>query len=59
VKDLAEHFSRFKRHEIAVVGDRVLTDVVLGNNFGLSILVTDIVTSSNDNKMASAVKFKL
>ncbi|KAJ3096226.1 hypothetical protein HK100_005613 [Physocladia obscura] len=54
---LLAHFVGLKPAEIAVVGDRVLTDVVYGNSIGaFTILTRDIVTREGDNRVASAVR---
>jgi phosphatidylglycerophosphatase GEP4 len=50
------HFGGIKAERIAFVGDRALTDVVFGNNYGmLTILTRDVVTEEGDNPMALRV----
>jgi phosphatidylglycerophosphatase GEP4 len=54
---LFEHFKPLKPHEIAVIGDRVLTDVVYANQNGMmSILTWEILSTENDNGPAAMVK---
>ncbi|KAJ1563820.1 hypothetical protein HK405_000650, partial [Cladochytrium tenue] len=44
--------------EVAVVGDRVLTDIVFGNLAGCTtILVRDLVTTEGDNWAAAQVRW--
>lgn len=42
--------------EVAVIGDRVLTDVVLGNSSGCLSILTAPFGSDGDNKVAAAVR---
>lgn len=57
-EELLKHFSGIKAERIAFVGDRALTDVVFGNNYGmLTILTRDVVTEEGDNPMALRVSF--
>lgn len=59
-EELLKHFSGIKAGRIAIVGDRALTDVVFGNNYGmLTILTRDVVTEEGDNPMALRVSFFL
>ncbi|KAF9933845.1 hypothetical protein FBU30_004241 [Linnemannia zychae] len=55
--ELLKHFSGIKAPRIAFVGDRALTDVVFGNNYGmLTILTRDVVTEQGDNPMALRIR---
>lgn len=45
-------FFQLKPTELAVVGDRLLTDVVFGNLHGMYTIHTQILTSENDNTFA-------
>ncbi|ORZ09331.1 mitochondrial PGP phosphatase [Lobosporangium transversale] len=54
--ELLRHFSGIKPSRVAIVGDRALTDVVFGNNYGMfTILTRDVVTEEGDNPMAIRV----
>ncbi|KAG0378538.1 hypothetical protein BGX24_003518 [Mortierella sp. AD032] len=56
-QELLNHFSGIKAARIAFVGDRALTDVVFGNNYGLlTILTRDVVTEEGDNPMALRIR---
>lgn len=56
-EELLKHFSGIKAGRIAIVGDRALTDVVFGNNYGmLTILTRDVVTEEGDNPMALRIR---
>ncbi|KAF9546404.1 hypothetical protein EC957_009753 [Mortierella hygrophila] len=56
-EELLKHFSGIKAERIAFVGDRALTDVVFGNNYGmLTILTRDVVTEEGDNPMALRIR---
>jgi phosphatidylglycerophosphatase GEP4 len=53
--ELLKHFS-YNSDQIAVVGDRVLTDVLYANVCGMrSILVKDIITEDGDDAWAIKV----
>ncbi|KAF9104418.1 hypothetical protein BGX27_010108 [Mortierella sp. AM989] len=55
--ELLKHFSGIKSARIAFVGDRALTDVVFGNNYGmLTILTRDIISEEGDNPMAIRIR---
>jgi phosphatidylglycerophosphatase GEP4 len=50
---LTQHFHNLKANEIAIVGDRITTDMLYGNLNGFfSILCSNIITEEGDNKMA-------
>lgn len=50
---LAKRLEPIKAHQIAVVGDRIFTDVVFGNlNDHFTIWTRQIVTEKGDNKAA-------
>jgi predicted HAD superfamily phosphohydrolase YqeG len=52
------HFRDLKQQNIAVIGDRLLTDVVLANQAGLfSILLTEPLTIQGDNISAIIIRF--
>jgi len=42
--------------ELVMVGDRILTDIVFGNRYGLLTVHTQLLTQANDNKAASATR---
>jgi phosphatidylglycerophosphatase GEP4 len=53
---LIGHF-KCRGDEIVMVGDRILTDVVYGNKIdAFTILTTNIITTTNDNKIAVQVR---
>ncbi|KAJ3290005.1 hypothetical protein HDU79_003620 [Rhizoclosmatium sp. JEL0117] len=52
-QDLFNHFPSLQPSQIAVVGDRLLTDIVYGNKMGaFTILTTKIITEEGDNRFA-------
>ncbi|KAI9342807.1 mitochondrial PGP phosphatase-domain-containing protein [Obelidium mucronatum] len=52
-QDLLNHFPSLHPSQIAVIGDRLLTDIVYGNKMGaFTILTTKIITLKGDNKFA-------
>ncbi|KAJ3417357.1 hypothetical protein HDV05_004822 [Chytridiales sp. JEL 0842] len=55
--ELKAYFKKYcQPHEVAVVGDRLLTDIVYGNRVGaFTIFTKDIVTEKNDNWWAVRV----
>ncbi|KAF9174181.1 hypothetical protein BGX21_007102 [Mortierella sp. AD011] len=56
-EELLKHFSGIDPKRIAFVGDRALTDVVFGNNYGMfTILTKDIVSEEGDNPMAVRIR---
>ena len=53
---LVQHF-KCQPHEIAVIGDRCLTDVVYGQRLGaLTVLCTRVISLQHDNPMAIRVR---
>lgn len=45
-----------KPNQVCVIGDRLLTDILLGNRSGMhTVLVHDVISLENDNRMAVAV----
>ncbi|KAI9264994.1 mitochondrial PGP phosphatase-domain-containing protein [Phascolomyces articulosus] len=50
---LVKHFDHASQQKIAMVGDRILTDILFGNlNGNLTIWTSQIVTEKGDNKAA-------
>ncbi|KAJ3329597.1 hypothetical protein HDU76_007579 [Blyttiomyces sp. JEL0837] len=45
-----------KPSEIAVVGDRVFTDIVYGNSCGALTILTEVVTEKGDNPLAVRIR---
>lgn len=55
---ILESFNDSKMSEIAVIGDRLATDVAMANMNGmLAIWTQNIITSKGDNKMASILRW--
>ena len=50
-------FFQMKPRELAVVGDRILTDIVFGNLHGMTTIHTQPLTTKNDNKLAMVARF--
>ena len=40
-EDILNHFEAREEHLVAVVGDRILSDIVMGNNFGMFTIYVD------------------
>ena len=51
LKETLEFF-QLETSELAVVGDRLLTDIVFGNIHGMYTIHTEVLTTENDNKFA-------
>ena len=57
--DVHTHFSTTNDHEIAIIGDRVLSDVVLGNSHGFfTILVEPLDLRAENVAVKLARKFE-
>eukprot|EP00761_Pharyngomonas_kirbyi_P014647 gb/GECH01014677.1/.p1 GENE.gb/GECH01014677.1/~~gb/GECH01014677.1/.p1 ORF type:complete len:224 (+),score=57.54 gb/GECH01014677.1/:1-672(+) len=41
-----------EKHEIIIIGDRLLTDIVFGNIHGMLTIAVDAITEEGDNKFA-------
>ena len=55
---MLDHFEgRVAPHELAVVGDRLLTDVYFGNVHGMYTVHVGVLTLTGDNKAAALVRF--
>jgi phosphatidylglycerophosphatase GEP4 len=58
LSDVLDHFEgRVAPHELAVVGDRLLTDVYFGNVHGMYTVHVGVLTLTGDNKAAALVRF--
>ncbi|KAI9486527.1 MAG: mitochondrial PGP phosphatase-domain-containing protein [Benjaminiella poitrasii] len=54
---LASHLNPISVNQTAFVGDRILTDIVFGNQNGnLTIWTRNIITEKGDNKMALVIR---
>lgn len=52
------YFRDLKPRQVALIGDRVLTDIVMANDAGfLSVLVTDPLTIQGDNIPAIMTRY--
>lgn len=47
-KDILSHFGSIQRDKIAVIGDRLFTDVLMANLFGLKSILVDPLNQSMD-----------
>lgn len=54
--EVMKHFS-MEPHELAIVGDRLLTDIYFGNLHGMYTIHVGILTLEGDNKAAAFVRF--
>lgn len=54
-KALLNHFAGVAAHEIALVGDRVLTDVLMGNEMGCFTILTQAFTTKGDAAITTLV----
>ncbi|KAG0080134.1 hypothetical protein BGZ93_003024 [Podila epicladia] len=55
--ELLHYFDSTPASQIAFVGDRALTDIVFGHNYGmLTILTRQVVTEQGDNPMAVQIR---
>ena len=46
-----DHFRQIEEHKIAIVGDRILSDVVMGNHHGFFTIYVDPLTPHKDNRV--------
>ncbi|RIA97093.1 mitochondrial PGP phosphatase [Glomus cerebriforme] len=57
-QELTSHFAAYNPHTIAVIGDRMFTDVLFGNLNGMfTIFTRKIISEKRDNFMAAMVHF--
>lgn len=57
-ENLKKHFDPILPQEAAFVGDRILTDIIFGNQNGnLTIWTSNVVTEQGDNKAALIVGY--
>jgi len=55
--DLIAHFSSHPPHTIAVIGDRLMTDVAFGNGVGaFTVLTRRVIDEKKDNPVAMRVR---
>ncbi|CAG8778093.1 14606_t:CDS:2, partial [Dentiscutata erythropus] len=55
--ELITHFASLPPAKIAVIGDRLLTDILFGNMNGMfTIFTKQIITEKGDNKMAAMIR---
>lgn len=50
-EDITRHFNTKDNKDIAIVGDRLLTDIVMGNQFGFFTIETKPFTTKRENFM--------
>jgi len=55
IKEVRDYFN-CKPEELVMFGDRVFTDIVFGNRYGMLTIQTALLTEEGDNK--TAVKFR-
>ena len=56
--DVLDHFEgEISPHELAIVGDRLLTDVYFGNVHGMFTVHVGALTLKGDNKAAALIRF--
>ena len=54
--DVLQHFEIETAYEVAVVGDRVLSDVVMGNNHGFFTILVEPLDPSVENTSVKLVR---
>lgn len=54
--DILRHFATDQVHEVAVVGDRILSDVVMGNSLGMFTIYVDPINKAPENFMVRVVR---
>lgn len=60
--EVLEHFNRnrtddeIKAEQLAIVGDRVLTDIAFGNLYGMLTVLVDPFTEEGDNRAAALIR---
>ena len=55
-EDILRHFGTSRPDTICVVGDRVLSDIVMGNQFGMFTVLVDPIDPSKDNFVVRLVR---
>ena len=50
------HFDTEQPHEIAIVGDRVLSDIVMGNSHGFLTILVDPLDKAPENSVVKLVR---
>ena len=55
--DIMHHFNAREEDKIAIVGDRILSDVVLGNSLGMFTIYVDPLNVSKENKIVRCVRW--
>jgi len=55
-EDIMHHFGAIEEHLIAIVGDRILSDVVLGNHLGMFTVYVDPLHIDKENFVVKGVR---
>ncbi len=55
-EDIMHHFQAREEHLIAIVGDRILSDVVMGNHLGMFTIYVDPLHVDKENSMVRLVR---
>lgn len=55
-EDIMRHFNAREEHLVAIVGDRILSDVVLGNSQGMFTIYVDPLHVAGENKIVKLVR---
>lgn len=50
------HFEAREEHMVAVVGDRILSDIVMGNSFGMFTVYVDPLNTKHENFVVRFVR---
>lgn len=56
LKEIKDHFNCIEEERIAIVGDRILADVVMGNRFGFFTIYVSPIEPSKENLMVKVVR---
>uniref|UniRef100_A0A7S3HZI1 Uncharacterized protein n=1 Tax=Favella ehrenbergii TaxID=182087 RepID=A0A7S3HZI1_9SPIT len=54
--DIMHHFNAREEHFVAIVGDRILSDVILGNHLGMFTIYVDPLHVANENFVVKFVR---
>ena len=55
-EDILHHFEAREEHLVAVVGDRILSDIVMGNNFGMFTIYVDPLNLQHENYVVRFIR---
>ncbi len=55
-KDIMDHFNCIEEEKVAIIGDRILADIVMGNRFGFFTIYVDPIEPKKENLMVKMIR---